>query len=103
MPRSGQVSTAQILSEWGDSRDAFDGPDAFAALAGIAPVTQASGKHRAVSYRWACDTCFRQALVTCADNSRRENSWAADVYQRARAGAWTTRTPSASWPELGSV
>ncbi|WP_281404789.1 IS110 family RNA-guided transposase [Streptomyces malaysiensis] len=85
LPRSGQVSAAQILAEWGDSRDAFDGPDAIAALAGIAPVTKASGKHHAVSYRWACNKRFRQALVTFADNSRHESPWAADIYQRARA------------------
>ncbi|MET7922358.1 IS110 family transposase [Streptomyces avermitilis] len=85
LPRSGRVSAAQILAEWGDSRDAFDGPDAVAALAGIAPVTKASGKHRAVSYRWACNKRFRQALVTFADNSRHESPWAADIYQRARS------------------
>ncbi|MET7888446.1 IS110 family transposase [Streptomyces avermitilis] len=85
LPRSGRVSAAQILAEWGDSRDAFDGPDAVAALAGIAPVTKASGKHRAVSYCWACNKRFRQALVTFADNSRHESPWAADIYQRARS------------------
>ena len=85
LPRSGRVNAAQILAEWGDSRDAFDSPDAVAALAGIAPVTKASGKHRTVAYRWACNKRFRQALVTFADNSRHESPWAADIYQRARA------------------
>jgi transposase len=85
LPRAGKTNAAQILAEWGDSRDAFSGPDAVAALAGIAPVTKASGKYHAVSYRWACNKRFRQALVTFADNSRHENAWAADIYQRARA------------------
>lgn len=84
LPRAGRVNAAQILAEWGDSRDAYDGPDAVAAFAGVAPVTKASGRMRGVSYRWACNKRLRQALTTFADNSRHENAWAADVYQRAR-------------------
>jgi transposase len=85
LPRSGRVNAAQILAEWGDSREAFAGPDAVAALAGVVPVTKASGKHSTVTYRWACSKRFRQALVTFADNSRHASPWAAEVYQRARA------------------
>lgn len=85
LPRSGRVNAAQILAEWGDSRDAYDGPDAIAAFAGVAPVTKASGRMRGVSYRWACNKRLRQAMTTFADNSRHANDWAADVYQRARA------------------
>ncbi|WP_405974451.1 IS110 family transposase [Streptomyces sp. NBC_00988] len=82
--RAGQISAAQILAEWGDSRVAYDGPDAVAAFAGVAPVTKASGRMRGVSYRWACNKRFRQAIVIFADNSRHESPWAADIYQRAR-------------------
>ena len=39
-PRAGTINAAQILAEWGDSRAAFDHPDAIAALAGITPVTR---------------------------------------------------------------
>jgi transposase len=84
LPRAGQVSAAQILSEWGDSRAAYDSPAAIAAFAGVAPVTKASDRMRGVSYRWACNKRFRQAIVTFADNSRHESPWAADIYQRAR-------------------
>jgi transposase len=42
-PRSGTINAALILAEWGDSRDAYDGPDAVAALGGLVPVTRASG------------------------------------------------------------
>ena len=37
LPRSGQINAAQVLAEWGDSRESYDGPDAVAALAGVAP------------------------------------------------------------------
>ncbi|WP_156296105.1 IS110 family transposase [Mycobacterium paragordonae] len=85
LPRSGQINAAQVLAEWGDSRAAYDGPDAVAALAGATPVTKASGKQYAVHFRWACNKRFRRALTTFADNSRHQSPWAADIYTRARA------------------
>jgi len=83
LPRSGQVNAAQMLAEWGDCRQAYDGPDAVAAMAGLTPVTKASGKHKAVHFRWACNTRFRVAVTTFADNSRHDSPWAADIYKRA--------------------
>ena len=69
LPRSGQVNAAQVLAEWGDARQAYEHPDAVAALAGCTPVTKESGKHRAVHFRWACNKRFRVAITTFADNS----------------------------------
>jgi transposase len=85
LPRSGQINAAQILAEWGDCRQAYDGPESIAALAGATPVTKESGKHRAVHFRWACNKRFRAAITTFADNSRHESPWAAKVYADARA------------------
>ena len=85
LPRSGQVNAAQMLAEWGDCRQAYDGPDCVAALAGVTPVTRQSGKHRSVEFRWACNKRFRQAITTFADNSRHASPWAAYVYAGARA------------------
>jgi transposase len=85
LPRSGQINAAQVLAERGDSRAAYDGPDAIAALAGASPVTKASGKHHAVHFRWACNKRLRAAITTFADNSRHESPWAAHVYHQARA------------------
>jgi transposase len=86
LPRSGQINAAQMLAEWGDVREAYDGPDAVAALAGVTPVTKESGKRQhAVHFRWACNKRFRVALTTFADNSRHASPWAADTYNRARA------------------
>lgn len=84
LPRSGQINAAQMLAEWGDCRQAYDGPDSVAALAGATPVTKESGKHRAVHFRWACNKRFRQAITTFADNSRHASPWAAKVYTDAR-------------------
>jgi transposase len=85
LPRSGQINAAQMLAEWGDCREAYDGPDSIAALAGCTPVTRESGKHRAVHFRWACNKRFRQAMTTFADNSRHASPWAAQIYAAARA------------------
>jgi transposase len=85
LPRSGQVNAAQVLAEWGDCRQAYAGPDSVAALAGVTPVTKESGKHRTVSFRWACNKRFRKAMTTFADNSRHASPWAAKVYSDARA------------------
>ena len=85
LPRSGNVNAAQMLAEWGDSRQAYDGAEAVAALAGMSPVTKKSGKHHGVSFRWACNKGFRNAMATFASNSRHESKWAADIYDRARA------------------
>ncbi|HWB71212.1 MAG TPA: IS110 family transposase [Egibacteraceae bacterium] len=83
LPRSGQINAAQMLAEWGDCRQAYDGPDAVAALAGLTPVTKKSGKHTSVGFRWACNKRFRKAITTFADNSRHASAWAASVYNDA--------------------
>ena len=85
LPRSGQINAAQVLAEWGDAREAYDQPDAVAALAGLTPVTKESGKHRAVHFRWTCNKRFRRAMTTYADNSRHTSPWAAKIYNDARA------------------
>ena len=85
LPRSGQINAAQMLAEWGDVRQAYDGPDSLAALAGVTPVTKESGKHRAVTFRWACNKRLRVAITTFAHNSRHASPWAARVYAEARA------------------
>jgi transposase len=84
-PRAGRICAAQILAELGDVRARFQTEGQLAAEAGVAPVTYQSGKSRGVGWRWACNKRLRAALTCMADNSRHQSSWAADVYQRARA------------------
>lgn len=84
-PRAGRINAAQILAELGDDRLRFTSDEHLAAEAGVAPVTYQSGKHRGVSFRWACNKRLRVVLTTFADNSRHASPWAADTYRRARA------------------
>jgi transposase len=85
LPRSGTVRAAALLAEIGDVRERFPSAESLACLAGAAPSTRASGKHRAVSFRWAADKKLRDALTDFAGDSRLANPWAADLYARARA------------------
>ncbi|MGH2727269.1 MAG: IS110 family transposase [Actinomycetota bacterium] len=84
LPKAGHgVRAASLLAEIGDVRARFPDEEALAALAGVAPVTKASGKVRSVGFRWACDKKLRNALIDFADDSRNNSPWAADVYRRA--------------------
>ena len=83
-PRVGLVNAAQIFAELTDDPARFVSDDQLAAEAGVAPVTHASGKHRAVVFRWACNKRLRRALTCWADNSRHSSHWAATVYDAAR-------------------
>jgi len=113
-PRSGRICAAQILAELGSVRERFPTEAQLAAEAGVAPVTYQSGKHRSVTFRWACNHRLRRALTCFADQSRHASRWAAEVYHRARSRgcdhphairilarawvrvlwrAWSTKTP----------
>ena len=82
--RSGRICAAQLLAEIGDDRGRFVSGDHLAAEGGAAPVTRESGKHRAVTFRWACNMHLRNALTTLADTTRHTHPWARSIYQRAR-------------------
>lgn len=82
--RSGRICAAQLLAEIGDDRARFVSADHLAAEGGAVPITRESGKHRAVTFRWACNMHLRKALNTLADTTRHTNPWARSIYQRAR-------------------
>ncbi len=84
LPRAGRgVRAASLLAEIGDARERFPDEECLAALAGVAPVTRASGKARSVGFRWACDKKLRNAVIDFADDSRHASPWAARVYGNA--------------------
>jgi transposase len=101
LPRSGVVRAAKLLVEIGDARGRFPSEAALAALAGAAPSTRQSGRHQAVSFRWACDKKLRDAVMDFAADSRRASPWAQAIYQRHRAAGKThqhaTRILARAW------
>jgi transposase len=86
LPKAGHgVRAAALLSEIGDDRARFPDEEALAALAGVAPVTKASGGYKHVGFRWAADKKLRNALIDFADDSRHASPWAATIYNQAIA------------------
>jgi transposase len=86
LPRAGHgVRAASLLAEIGDVRERFPDEEALAALAGVAPVTKASGTMRSVGFRWACDKKLRNAVIDFADDSRHASPWAQKIYADAIA------------------
>jgi transposase len=86
LPRAGRgVRAASLIAEIGDARERFPDEESLAALAGVAPVTRASGKAHSVGFRWACDKKLRNALVDFAEGSRLSSPWAARIYADAIA------------------
>ena len=85
LPRSGTIRAARLLTEIGDCRAKFPGPQALICLAGAAPSTRQSGKHKAVTFRWAVRNQLRDAVCDFADGSRHASPWAAKIYNDAIA------------------
>lgn len=86
LPKAGHgIRAAALLAEIGDVRARFPDEQSLAALAGVAPITRASGKARSVGFRWAADKKLRNAIIDFADDSRHASPWAAKIYNDAVA------------------
>ncbi|MGG7568827.1 IS110 family transposase [Streptomyces sirii] len=85
MPRIGKVNLGQIIGELGPILERAQTSEQFIAEVGVVPVTRASGKSHAVTFRVAANRRARQAITTFADNSRHGSDWAAKIYSDARA------------------
>lgn len=85
LPRAKTLRVARLIGEIGDARGKFPTAASLSALAGVAPSTRQSGKVKAVTFRWGCNKQLRDALCDFAGDSRHDNPWAADLYDRAIA------------------
>ena len=102
LPRSGRVRAAALLAEIGDCRARFPDAESLTSLAGAAPSTRQSGKHKKVVFRFACDKKLRAAVMDFAGDSRHDNPGQPISISRPEPVAIATPTPSASWPGPGS-
>lgn len=104
LPRSGTIRAATLLAEMGDCRARFPTSDAFTCLAGAAPSTRASGRHRVVTFRYSADKKLRDALCDFAGDSWRANPWAETRYRQLRADGKThqhaTRILARTWGQI---
>ena len=84
-PGMGEITAATMLAEMGEDRARFPAADVLLAETGTAPVTRSSGRSRTVRFRYAANKRMRHAVDWWAFVSVRENDWAHDAYQQARA------------------
>jgi transposase len=104
LPRTGTIRAATLLAEIGDCRARFPDAESLACLAGVAPSTRASGRHRAVTFRFSSNKKLRDALTDFAGDSWRGNAWAAHRYRQLRADGKThphaERILARSWAHI---
>jgi transposase len=73
LPRCATIRAATLLAEIGDCRARFPDAESLCCLAGVAPSTRASGRHRAVTFRFSADKKLRDAICDFAGDSWRAN------------------------------
>jgi transposase len=104
LPRCATVRAATLLAEIGDCRARFPDAESLCCLAGVAPSTRASGRHRAVTFRFSSAKKLRDALTDFAGDSWRANAWAEQRYRQLRADGKThphaERILARSWAHI---
>jgi len=84
LPGAGAVFAPRLLVAFGEQRERFPSAEELQKYAGIAPVTERSGKKSWVHWRWQCPTFLRQTFVEWAAESLRHSFWAQVYYQQQR-------------------
>jgi len=80
-PGAGAALAPRLTAAFGTDRDRFQAATEMQELAGIAPVTEKSGKKFFVHWRYACPKFVRQTFQEFADHSRRWCRWAKAYYE----------------------
>jgi transposase len=84
LPGAGAVFAPRLLVAFGEQRERFTSAEELQKYAGIAPVTERSGKKSWVHWRLQCPTFLRQTFVEWAAESIRHSFWAQVYYQQQR-------------------
>jgi transposase len=84
LPGAGPVFASRLLVAFGEQRERYPSATALQKYAGIAPVTERSGKKSWVHWRLQCPTFLRQSFVEWAAESTRHSFWAQVYYQQQR-------------------
>lgn len=85
LPGAGQHLAPRLMVAFGEQRERFSDASAMQRYAGIAPVTQRSGKKKVVYWRYQCSTFLRQTFVEWAAHSITQSAWAEAYYRQQRA------------------
>jgi transposase len=84
LPGAGPVFAPRLLVAFGEQRERYASAAALQKYAGIAPVTERSGKKSWVHWRLQCPKFLRQTFVEWAAESIRHAFWAQIYYQQQR-------------------
>ena len=98
------ITIPTLWAELGDASGRWESFRHLQAHAGSTPITDQSGKHRQVLYRFACNKLMRYALHWLAQISLNESEWARDYYDCQRARGHThseaLRALGAKWLKI---
>jgi transposase len=84
LPGAGPVFAPRLLVAFGEQRERYASAAELQKYAGIAPVTERSGKKAWVHWRLQCPKFLRQTFVEWAAESIRHSFWARVYYQQQR-------------------
>jgi transposase len=84
LPGAGAVFAPRLLVAFGEQRERYTSAEDLQKYAGIAPVTERSGKKSWVHWRFQCPKFLRQTFVEWAAESIRHSFWARGYYQQQR-------------------
>ena len=85
LPGAGPQLAPRLLVAFGEQRERFDSAASLQKYAGIAPVTERSGKKCWVHWRWQCPNFIRQTFVEWAAQTIDKSFWAGVYYRQQRA------------------
>ncbi|MBV9036659.1 MAG: IS110 family transposase [Acidobacteriaceae bacterium] len=84
LPGAGPTMIPRLIAALGTQRERYATASAIQCYAGIAPVTETSGKQKWVHWRWACPKFLRQTFHEWAWLSTRKSAWAKHFYHQQR-------------------
>jgi transposase len=85
LPGAGPSLAPRLLVAFGEQRDRYLNAADLQKYAGIAPVTERSGKKHWVHWRWQCPTFLRQTFTEWAAQTINKSFWAGQYYYQQRA------------------
>jgi transposase len=85
LPGAGPSLAPRLLVAFGEQRDRYLNATDLQKYAGIAPVTERSGKKHWVHWRWQCPRFLRQSFTEWAAQTINKSFWADQFYRQQRA------------------
>lgn len=85
LPGAGPQIAPRLLAAIGSNRDRYHSCEEIQKYAGIAPVTERSGKKEWIHWRYSCTKFLRQTFVEWAGQSVRYSFWAKAYYRQQEA------------------